>query len=33
VSVEGREPDVVVDFLFDDGLLYATVANIGDPPP
>jgi len=32
VSVEGREPDVIVDFVFDDGLLYATVANIGDRP-
>jgi hypothetical protein len=32
VSVEEREPDVIVDFVFDDGLLYATVANIGDRP-
>ena len=32
MSVEEREPDVIVDFVFDDGLLYATVANIGDRP-
>jgi len=32
VAVEEREPDVIVDFVFDHGLLYATVANIGERP-
>lgn len=25
-------PDVIVDFIFDDGLLYVAVQNIGDKP-
>ena len=29
---EKREFDVVVDFVFEDGLLYAVVANIGERP-
>ena len=29
---EEREFDVVVDFVFEDGLLYAVVANIGERP-
>jgi len=32
VPSEEREFDVVVDFVFEDGLLYAVVANIGERP-
>ena len=27
-----RESDVIVDFVFEEGVLYATVANIGERP-
>ena len=27
-----RKPEVIVDFIFDDGLLYIAVKNIGAPP-
>ena len=29
---EERESDVIVDFVFEEGVLYATVANIGERP-
>jgi hypothetical protein len=29
---KGREPDVVVDFTFEKGLLYVDILNIGDAP-
>jgi hypothetical protein len=32
VAFEERESDVIVDFVFEDGLLYAVVANIGQRP-
>jgi hypothetical protein len=32
VSGEERESDVIVDFVFEEGVLYATVANIGERP-
>jgi hypothetical protein len=32
VPSEEREFDVSVDFVFEDGLLYALVANIGERP-
>jgi len=32
VPSEEREFDVSVDFVFEDGLLYAVVANIGERP-
>jgi hypothetical protein len=32
VSVEERGSDVIVDFVFEAGVLYATVANIGERP-
>jgi len=32
VPSEEREFDVSVDFVFDDGLLYVLVANIGERP-
>lgn len=28
----GHHPDVIVDFVFDDGLLFVTLQNIGDEP-
>ena len=28
----GAAPDVIVDFIFDEGLLYVAVANISDEP-
>ena len=27
-----RRPEVIVDFVFDDGLLFISVENIGDQP-
>ena len=30
MSGEERESDVIVDFVFEEGVLYATVANIGE---
>ena len=32
MAFEERESDVIVDFVFEDGLLYAVVANIGERP-
>ena len=32
MSGEERESDVIVDFVFEEGVLYATVANIGERP-
>ena len=32
MSREERESDVIVDFVFEEGVLYATVANIGERP-
>ena len=32
MSGEERESDVIVDFVFEDGLLYAAVTNIGERP-
>jgi hypothetical protein len=32
VVSEERESDVIVDFVFDDGVLYVAVANIGERP-
>lgn len=32
MSVGEPESDVVVDFVFEDGLLYVSVANIGERP-
>src|SRR5438132_3731947 len=26
------EPDVIVDFVFDDGLLFITISNLSDKP-
>jgi hypothetical protein len=32
VSAAERESDVIVDFVFEEGVLYVTVANIGERP-
>lgn len=32
MSTEERESDVIVDFVFAEGVLYVTVANIGERP-
>jgi len=32
VSTEERGSDVIVDFVFEEGILYVTVANIGERP-
>ena len=32
MSGQERESDVIVDFVFEEGVLYATVANIGERP-
>ena len=32
MSAEERESDVIVDFVFEEGALYVTVANIGERP-
>lgn len=30
--VDGHAPDIIVDFIFDDGLLFVSVENIGAVP-
>jgi len=32
MSTSERRPEVIVDFLFEDGLFFITVKNIGDAP-
>jgi hypothetical protein len=32
VSTDARETDVIVDFVFEEGVLYVAVANIGERP-